>query len=37
MMTQYDAHGRFVRRAPYNVLLLMIWERQIPFGKVVVT
>jgi hypothetical protein len=35
MMTQYDAHGRFVRRARYNAALAAIWSRQIPYGRIV--
>lgn len=36
MMTQYDARGRFVRRAAYNVVLHGIWVQQVPFGRIVI-
>ncbi len=36
MMTQYDARGRFVRKARYNTTLLTMWKLQIPYGRVVI-
>lgn len=35
MMTQYDARGRFVRRAKRNMMLAVIWQQQVPFGRIV--
>lgn len=35
-MIQYDAHGRFVRKAKYNSTIFTIWYKQIPFGKIIV-
>lgn len=34
MMTQYDAHGVFIRRAKYNAALFAIWSMQIPYGRI---
>ena len=37
VMSQYDARGRFVRRAFYSSTLIVMWRLQIPYGKIVVT
>lgn len=36
MMTQYDAHRRYVRSAAYNATLYQIWTKQVPYGTIVV-
>lgn len=33
-MIQFDARGRFIRKAIYNVTLLALWQSQIPYGHV---
>lgn len=33
-MVQFDAHGRYVRRAKYNAALMAIWQRQLPHGRI---
>ncbi len=35
VMAQYDAYGRFVRRAKFNAALMTIWARQLPYGHIV--
>lgn len=35
MMIQYDARGRFVRRARYNRALLALWTMQLPMTTIV--
>ena len=35
MMVQYDACGRFVRRAKYNAAVAAIWAGQIPYGRII--
>jgi hypothetical protein len=33
-MVQFDAHGRYVRRASYNPALMAIWRKQLPHGRI---
>lgn len=35
-MSQFDAHGRFIRSARYNLALMAIWQRQVPYGRIIV-
>lgn len=37
IMTQYDARGKFVRRARYSSTLVVMWRMQIPYGEIVIT
>lgn len=34
-MVQFDAHGRYVRRALYNRALMAIWQKQLPHGRII--
>jgi hypothetical protein len=35
VMVQFNAHGRYVRRARYNPALMNIWRRQLPHGRII--
>jgi hypothetical protein len=34
-MVQFDAKGKYVRRARYNRVLLAVWKKQIPHGHII--